>query len=128
MSYTINDDGTVTRKQSNGNNESNWWIFAIIAFLLVFIGFMVLQNEKNELTPSEPHYFYGSIGKYPITMKMEIKGTYVEGCYSYNNKSGKLYLSGVYDDGFIKMEETTIEGRCTGHFNGHLSGNSFSGE
>lgn len=70
----------------------------------------------------------GYVGKYPITMHLNIEGEKVNGSYYYNSGSSALKLSGTVDVDRIVLNETTQEGRPTGHFDGIISDDGISGE
>ncbi len=126
MSYTINEDGTVTRRPPK---NSKWWLLLIAIVSSIFILLFVFWgSNKNEFFQKRSLNLHGSIGAYPITMNIDIIGSEVKGSYYYNKHLEKLYLSGDYNDGAINMDETTIEGKHTGHFNGWLFDDKFSGE
>ena len=72
--------------------------------------------------------FKGSVGKYPITMHLNIEGEKVNGSYYYNSGSSALKLSGTVKGNHIELNETTQEGRPTGHFDGIISDDGFFGE
>lgn len=70
----------------------------------------------------------GYIGKYPINMNLTIDGDKVSGSYYYNSSHSELKLSGTLNGNHIELNETTEEGRPTGHFDGIMSDGDFSGE
>lgn len=65
----------------------------------------------------------GTVGKYPITMQLDINGSNVSGWYYYNKYQNKIPFTGsVYDGGTIELD-------CDGgdNFIGDLTDSGFSG-
>ncbi len=84
--------------------------------------------SDNDIIDNQSMDLKGKIGKYPITMHLDFENNNVNGYYSYDSGSSALQLSGTINDGHVELNETTQEGRPTGHFEGELDGDKFSGE
>ena len=86
------------------------------------------SSSGNDIIDNQSMNLKGKIGKYPITMHLEFDNKNVSGYYSYNSGSSKLLLKGTINNNHIELNETTEEGRSTGHFDGKLTGDKFAGE
>lgn len=94
-------------------------------------------NERNESEESvgvevinQSYDLGGAVDRYPITMHLDVEGSQVKGSYYYNKRgpSAKLFLSGIYDDGEMNLNETDEKGVPTGHFKGEFEDGSFKGQ
>lgn len=70
----------------------------------------------------------GYVGQHPITMHLELDDKNANGYYYYNAGSSQLQLTGTINDNHIELNETTQEGRPTGHFDGMMIDGEYSGE
>lgn len=86
------------------------------------------SSSGKDIIDNQSMNLKGKIGKYPITMHLEFDNKNVSGYYSYNSGSSKLLLKGTINNNHIELNETTEEGRSTGHFDGKLTGDKFAGE
>ena len=86
------------------------------------------SSSGNDIIDNQSMNLKGKIGKYPITMHLEFDNKNVSGYYSYNSGSSKLLLKGTINNNHIELNETTEEGRSTGHFDGKVTGDKFAGE
>ena len=86
------------------------------------------SSSGNDIIDNQSMNLKGKIGNYPITMHLEFDNKNVSGYYSYNSGSSKLLLKGTINYNHIELNETTEEGRSTGHFDGKLTGDKFAGE
>ena len=86
------------------------------------------SSSGNDNIDNQSMNLKGKIGKYPITMHLEFDNKNVSGYYSYNSGASKLLLKGTINNNHIELNETTEEGRSTGHFDGKLTGDKFAGE
>lgn len=86
------------------------------------------SSSCDDIIDNQSMNLKGKIGKYPITMHLEFDNKNVSGYYSYNSGSSKLLLKGTINNNHIELNETTEEGRSTGHFDGKLTGDKFAGE
>ena len=87
-----------------------------------------MNVEDNIIVASESMNLSGHIGKYPITMYLDFDNKKVNGYYYYDNGSSELLLTGSVENNHIELNETTQEGRPTGHFDGELIDDEFFGE
>ena len=87
-----------------------------------------MNLSGNEMMGRQPINLHGSVGKYPITMHLEFDNNNVNGYYFYNSGSSKLKLTGTINNNHIELNETTQEGRPTGHFDGKMINGEYSGE
>ena len=86
------------------------------------------SESKTSYEKKNMDNLQGYVGKYPITMNLSIDGDKVSGSYYYNSSHSELKLSGTLNGNHIKLNETTEEGRPTGHFDGVISNDAISGE
>lgn len=88
------------------------------------------KNEDNSSSIDGSHDLKGIVDKYPITMHLEIDGTNVNGSlyYDKNGPNAKLMLSGTNNDGVLDLNETEVNGKPTGHFNGKFENVIFKGQ
>lgn len=85
-------------------------------------------SKPEEGTKKSASYdLKGKIGPYPITMHLDVDGKQVKGYYFYNRGSSKLQLMGSLDGSALELNETTSEGRPTGHFEGALESEMYQG-
>lgn len=86
--------------------------------------------EDNSSTINGSYDLKGKVDKYPITMHLEIDDSNVNGSlyYDKNGPNAKLMLSGTNDDGDIDLNETEVNGKPTGHFNGKFNNGIFKGQ
>lgn len=124
------------------------FLFGILAVAIVFF---VSCSSKSEKTESESqsdaieestteavveeivkksYQLGGAVYKYPITMNIDIEGSQVKGTYYYNKRgpNAKLYLSGVYENGEMDLNEIDEKGVPTGHFKGTFEDGEFKGQ
>ena len=85
-------------------------------------------TDNKKIDSSQSMDFSGKVGKYPVTMHLEFDNNNVNGYYYYNSGSSKLQLTGSINNNHIELNETTQEGRPTGHFNGEMIDGVYSGE
>ena len=87
-----------------------------------------IDLSDNETVGRQPMNLHGYVGKYPVTMHLEFDNNIVNGYYFYNSGSSKLQLTGTINNNHIELNETTQEGRPTGHFSGKMINGEYSGE
>ena len=80
-------------------------------------------------TEKKSYDLFGRVDKYPITMHLEIDGKQVSGSYFYNRQGAhnKLNISGTKNGSTYDLNETTVDGTPTGHFEGTMSGGVLQG-
>ena len=83
-----------------------------------------LNLDEEEKDGPQSLDLRGYIGKYPITMHLDIEGEKVSGSYHYNQGSSDLQLTGSLKENHIEINETTQEGRPTGHLDGVKDGDA----
>ena len=88
----------------------------------------VMNMDDNKMVAPKSMNLRGYIGKYPITMYLDFDNKNVNGYYYYDNGSTELQLTGTVENDHIELNETTQEGRPTGHFDGELIDDEFFGE
>ncbi|MCR4603608.1 MAG: serine/threonine protein kinase [Prevotella sp.] len=140
--YAPAKNGNKTQMRNTKTSKSSksylWWILAILcagllAWLVVsqkvFSGATSVDEEEEEYVEQSKLNLYGYIGEYPVTMQIKIKGSQVKGTYYYNRQGSdrKLYLEGTYRRGKVHLDETTIDGKATGTFDGKLRKGVFTG-
>lgn len=106
-----NQTGQIVGSTSMTNEESNG-----------------IDLSNNETASRQPMNLHGYVGKYPVTMHLEFDNKNVSGYYSYNSGASKLLLTGTINNNHIELNETTQEGRPTGHFDGKMINGQYSGE
>ena len=129
--------GIVEQVEKNNNT----WIYVIacvfVVILLAVGGDFFLNNNGNddgsEVEQTELIHLSlaGSIGKYPVTMQLNIEGSTVKGHYYYDKQGpGKvLTLEGVKNnDNRLYLDEFDEYGEKCGTFNGSLLNGIFEGE
>lgn len=122
------------------------FLFGILAVAIVLFVSCSSKNEKTadsqsdvEESPTEAvveeivkksYQLGGAVYKYPITMSIDIEGSQVKGTYYYNKRgpNAKLYLSGVYENGEMDLNEIDEKGVPTGHFKGTFVDGEFKGQ
>lgn len=80
--------------------------------------------------PAKKSYdLFGRVDKYPITMHLEVEGKQVSGTYFYNRQGAhnKLNISGTRNGSTFDLNETTVDGTPTGHFEGTLDSGVLQG-
>lgn len=87
-------------------------------------------DETEEYVEQRKYTLYGAVDKYPIYMKLTIKGNVATGSYYYESQGpGKLLdLKGIYDNSKLELFETNENGQQTGHFKGQLKKGIFIGD
>ena len=99
-----------------------------------FIKVLNSYQEKSEgpvanEAEKKSYDLFGRVDKYPITMHLDIDGKQVSGSYFYNRQGAhnKLNISGTKQGSTYDLNETTVDGTPTGHFEGTMSGGVLQG-
>ena len=129
--------GVVSREEK----KNNTWIYVIACVLVVFLlavggNFLLNRNGNDDgqvvVQPELIHLsLSGSIGKYPITMQLNIEGSTVKGHYYYDKQGPDkvLTLEGVKNtDNRLYLDEFDENGEKSGFFNGSFVNGNFEGE
>ena len=99
----------------------------IMLFCMLMIGLGITSCKKEEPKKVELQEvdqkatLEGYVGKYSVTLNLELKGKNITGTYYYtkNGPSATLNLNGILEENSkMELHETNDEGQPTGHFNG----------
>ena len=71
----------------------------------------------------------GKVSRYPVRMELNLNGQEVKGFYYYTSQGSEhcLQLEGTAEGSHLRLKEADENGRTTGHFDGILNDNTFSG-
>ncbi|MBR2101846.1 MAG: SEL1-like repeat protein [Prevotella sp.] len=122
-------------------SSSCWWklilglgviVFLVCIFVKSPIGPGPDDSSPKPLPPPPVEYvtMTEKIGRFDVSMSLEINSGHVSGSYRYLHKTttDELFLSGDLDSfGNMHLIETNNEGWTTGVFSGDYAGNHYSG-
>lgn len=120
-------------KAEKGRNKLLWntSLAVIMGLLLGFaVYFLFFSRPSTSLSDEDEDYvenafsvtMHGYVDQYPVTMSLDIEGNVVKGSYFYKRHAdSRLLLMGTYDNGYIDLNETTVDGLPTGHFRGQMT-------
>ena len=115
-------------------------LVALVVLALIGGGVFFFLNNSGEEWESEGEIvtsvasgrrtLYGTIGEYPITMKLNVEASNVDGSLYYNKygPSNRLFVSGSLHGNKVELNERNADGMETGHYKGTYSNGVFQGK